>query len=105
MDGQDDLLTAEGLPQRIPGRIVEARKAEQHRIFREGQRMAAFGRNPSHLLSAQLRVPEDWQGHRDEATRVRAAPFVDVPIVVRAQDGERELLVLARGEQARTEAA
>ena len=59
----------------------------------EWQPLAAVRRT---LVRGQLGVPDDRDGHGDEAAGVGAAPLVDVPVVVRADEGERQVGVVAR---------
>ena len=54
------------------------------RVLRERDRVAALGRDPTDLVGHQLRVPDRRDRQRDEAPGVRAAPLVDVPVVVGA---------------------
>ena len=61
--------------------------------------MASLLGDAVNLARKRLGIPDRGHGERDEPTRVRAAPFVDVPVVVRLRQGERRLLVVEGGEQ------
>ena len=52
-----------------------------------------------HLVGHELRVPDRRDRQRDEPARVRAAPLVDVPVVVRAQHVQPHVEVLRPREQ------
>ncbi len=60
--------------------------------------MAAVRRHPADLSGHEARVPDRGEGERDHPPRVGAAPLVDVPVVVRPQHGEGQVLVLRAGE-------
>ena len=85
-------------PERVPGVGVEARVVEQCGVLGERQRMAALGRGAPHLGGGELGVPQHRQRHRDEPVGVRAAPLVDVPVVVGLHHCEGEVLV-GRGRE------
>src|SRR5204863_140152 len=68
-------------------------------VLGERDRVAALRGDAPDLGRAQLGLPQHGQRHRDEPARIRAAPLVDVPVVVRLHGRERELLVVAREEQ------
>ena len=53
-------------------------------------------REPSDLVRHRLRVPDRHQPERDEASRIGAAPFLDVPVVVGLQDRKAEIAVVGR---------
>ena len=53
----------------------------------------------SHLVGHELGVPDRRDRQRDEAPGVRAAPLVDVPVVVRAQQVETHVEVLRPREE------
>ena len=93
MDRQDRPAVAEGPPERVPVVVVEARVPQGGGILGEGERVAAlFGDPPD--FGGQLGVPDGRHRHGDEAARVGPAPFVDVPVVVRPDEGQREIDVV-----------
>ena len=49
-------------------------------------------------------IPRGRERQGDEATRVRGAPLVDVPVVVRLEHEQREVFVVGTAERARAEA-
>ena len=83
----------------IPVVAVEAGVAQLLRVLREGDRPAALGGDPAHLLRAHLGVPQRRQGEGDEPTGVGAAPLVDVPVVVGLEQGQGDGLVVVLGPQ------
>ena len=46
---------------------------------------------PSDLGRAQCGIPDDRQRHGNESSRVRAAPLIDVPVVVGLHQRQREV--------------
>ncbi len=78
---------------------VQAGQAELLGVLRERHGMAALGGRATDLVGHQLRVPQGHDRHRDEPLGVRAGPLVDVPVVVGAHTGERQILVLRTQEQ------
>src|ERR1700722_9073684 len=104
MNRQHELFVAQRRPQRVPRGIVKARISEGGRVLGEGKGVAALGTPPAHLIRAQLGIPEDRQSHRDESSRVRAAPLVYMPVVVGPHDSECQVLVTTGGEEPGTEA-
>jgi hypothetical protein len=50
----------------------------------------------ANLVGHELRVPQRTHREGNEAARVRARPFVDVPVVVGAQRAQREVGILGR---------
>src|ERR1700677_5341872 len=61
--------------------------------------MTALLGHPVDLVRAELGVPDDGDGERNETARLGAAPAVDVPVVVRLHHGAGLVLVLAPGEE------
>ena len=85
---------ATGPPYRIPVVVVEARVAQRGRILGEAEGVAALGGDPANFGGGQLGIPDDGDGHRDEPGGIGPAPLVDVPVVVGAHEGQRELGVV-----------
>ena len=84
-----------GRPEDVPLPRVHGRQAELGRVLGEGDGVAALGRAAPDLLGGQRRVPQGNEGERDQATAAGAPrPLVDHPVVVDAQAGEGEVLVL-----------
>ena len=79
--------------QRVPLGGVDARHAEPGRVLRERDRVAALVGEPAHLLGRLLHVEQREDAARDEALGVRAAPLVDVPVVVRLDHHEVDVAV------------
>ena len=100
----DRALVAARLPERVPVVGVQAREPERHRVLRERDRVAALLRDAAHFVGDRLRVPDRRDRERDEALGRDAAPLLDVPVVVRAAERERGVLVVERGEEAAREA-
>ena len=92
-------LVGARLPERVPVRVVQRRAVERRRVLREGDRMAAHVGEPMHFCGRLLGVPDHRHAERDEPAGVRAAPLVDVPVVVRLHHGAGDVVVLGRGEQ------
>ena len=92
MDRQHNLLVAQRLPQRVPRGVMKAWVVERGRVLGECQGVAAFGGHSAHFFRAEHGIPEDGERHRDESAGVRAAPLVDVPVVVGPQDGRARSL-------------
>ncbi len=65
--------------------------------------MAAFGDHTADLLDRLLNVPVRNDRIGDVAARIAAAPFVDMPVVIRLHQGQRILAVLEAVEQAAVE--
>ena len=61
--------------------------------------MGALPCGSSHLGGHHLRIPDRRDHERNEALRVRAAPLLDVPIVVCLHHREREVLVVTAREE------
>src|SRR6202453_2939821 len=61
--------------------------------------MTALLGHPVDLVRAELGVPDDGDGERNETARLGAAPAVDVPVVVGLHHGAGLVLVLAPGEE------
>ena len=85
------LVRARG-PERVPPLVVQAREARLLRVFRERERVAALRRHAPDLGDHRVLVPDRRDRERDEPTRVRAAPLVDVPVVVRLEHGQRAVV-------------
>ena len=96
MDRQHGRGVATGAPDRIPVLVVEARVAERGRVLGEAQRVATLGRAPADLGCRLLGIPDRRHRHRDEATRIGRAPRVDVPVVVRLHERERQVEVVTQ---------
>ena len=79
--------------QRIPLAGVDARHPEPGRILRERHRVAALGGEPLHLGRGFVHVEERQDPARDEAIGIRAAPLVDVPVVVGLDHHEVDVAV------------
>ena len=82
------LVRARG-PERVPPLVVQARQARLLRVLRERERVAALRGHAPDLGDHRVLVPDRRDRERDEPARVRAAPLVDVPVVVRLQHGQR----------------
>ena len=78
---------------------VVARPAELLGVLRERDGVAALLRHAAHLVGHELRVPDGRDRQRDEAAGVRAAPLVDVPVVVGPHHRQGDVLVLGAAEQ------
>ena len=79
--------------QRIPVAGVDGRQPELVGRFRERHRAEAARGVAPDLVGRDLRVAEVRDLVRDEAPGRRAAPGVEVPVVVRAHRDEREVVV------------
>ena len=99
----DHALVAARLPERIPVVRVEARPAQLGGILGESHGVRALGCRPSHLGRQDLGIPDGRERQRDEPARLRATPLVDVPVVVRLDHGQSDVLVLGPGKQLPTE--
>ena len=80
--------------QRIPVAGVDRRQAELVGRLRERDRLEAARRVAADLVGREVGVAQVRDLVRDEAVGMRAAPRVEVPVVVRAHRGERELVVV-----------
>jgi hypothetical protein len=96
MHAHHQLGVVGGLHQRIPipVLVVDRGEPERRRILRERDAAGAFPRAPLDLAGSVGRVPQGHDDERDVATRCRAAPLVDHPVVVRPDTQKTELLVL-----------
>jgi hypothetical protein len=72
---------------------MDARHAEARRVLRERDRVTTFGCEAANLLGAFLGVEERHDPARDETLGIRAAPLVDVPVVVRLDHHEVDVAV------------
>ena len=70
--------------------VVVARKPFQVRQFRHRHRAATLGRHAADLGDHRFGVPRRQDRDRDEAIRVAARPFVDVPVVVGRHHHQRD---------------
>ena len=93
-DGAELLARREEL---VPVAGVDARVAEVHRVLRERDRVAALVGDAAHFGGHLVDVPHHRDRERDEAAGIRAAPALDVPVVVGLHERGRERLVLLRG--------
>ena len=92
------LVLARG-EERVPVVAEDVGPAELDRVLGERDRVAALRGDAVHLVGHELRVPDGRDRQRDEAARVRAAPLVDVPVVVGPQHVEAHVEVLRAAEQ------
>ena len=88
-----------GVLARLPGRVplvaVVVGHAEAVRLGVERHRVAAQVGQAADLLGHQVGAEDEaGEPERDEAARVRAAPLVDVPVVVGADHRGHELVVV-----------
>src|SRR5262245_40604694 len=88
----------------VPRVGVDARHAQTYRVLRERDRVAALVGESADLLRALVRVVQRQDAAGDEALRVRAAPLVDVPVVVRLDHDEVDGAVGAELEHLAREA-
>ena len=79
----DGVALLRGREERIPVAGVDRRVAEVHGVLGERDRVAALLGDAPHLGRHLLGVPHHRDRQRDEAARIRAAPRLDVPVVVR----------------------
>ncbi|CAB4816924.1 unannotated protein [freshwater metagenome] len=66
----------------VPLVRVDRRHVERFGVLGEGDRVAALGRKPPHLGRSFFDIEQRQHAARDEATGMRTAPLVDVPVVV-----------------------
>src|SRR3954454_3031717 len=104
VDRHDGLGLGDRGPEGIPRVGVEARVVEQRGVLGERHRVASLRRGAAHLRGGEHGIPKHGQRHRDEPVGIRAAPLVDVPVVVGLDDREREVLVGGGGEETSREA-
>jgi hypothetical protein len=104
VDRQDGVAVAARLEHRIPVAVVPARAAERYRVLGECHRVTTELGDAADLCGRILGRPDHALGHRDEAIRVRAAPLVDVPVVVGVDERLGEVLVGVGVEQPPAEA-
>ncbi len=83
---------------------MQAGQAERYRVLRERDRVAAFLSHAVHLVRNRGGIPDGWDRERNEAVGRGTAPFLDVPVVVRATERERGVLVVERGKETPGEA-
>ena len=98
MTAHDGALVAAGGEERVPRTGVDARHAESGRVLGERDRVAALRRESAHLGRGGVGVEQRHDPARDEAVRVRAAPLVDVPVVVGADHHEVHVAVGSRAQ-------
>ena len=85
--------------ERVPVVAVPARLAELLGVLGEGDGVAALVGHAVDLGGHELRVPDRRDRQRDHAAGVGAAPVVDVPVVVGAEELDGDVLVVARVEE------
>ena len=83
---------------------VEARVAQLGGVLGERDRPAALLGDAADLGGHELGVPDRHERQRHEATGVRAAPLVDVPVVVALEQTAAEVAVGGAAEQLTAEA-
>jgi len=104
MNVDDDVIVGTRLPKRLPVFIVDAGLPLHRRIVAKGDRVASLFGDPLDLGNRCLDIPIGHQGHRDVTTWMAAAPFVDMPVVIRLKQDQRILLVIELMEQRAIEA-
>ena len=90
--------------ERVPVVGVEARVSQLGGVLRERDRATALLGDAVDLRRHQVGVPDGHDGQRHEAAGVRAAPLVDVPVVVALQQTQTEVAVGGAAEQLPAEA-
>src|SRR5215211_8174864 len=81
--------------QGVPRVGVDAGHAEASGVLRERDRVTALAVEAPHLFGGRLDVEQRQDPARDETLRMRAAPLVDVPVVVRLDHDEVDVAVRA----------
>ena len=84
---------------------VKRRKAEFVRRFAEAEGATPLGRHTAYFGGQDLGIPDGTDGQRQQATGVCGTLFIDMPIVVRLEHEECQVLVRMLKEELAGEAS
>src|ERR1700760_4392651 len=96
MQTDRDIEIRADLPERFPYFIMNARQTFQRWIVAEGDGVAAFGGDPFDLFDHRSDVPERQDRAGNETSGISAAPLVDMPVIIGADEhlGVRLVFIL-----------
>ena len=103
MQAQHQVLLDDCFQHGIPMPGQEARPPLGVGRLQEADRLESLLAQPMDLGDRQVDIPHGHDPQRDEAARIGGAPLVDMPVVVRLQHHEGQVLVTRFGKRTSVE--